>query len=302
MRALPPLDMGDEIMLRKKRTFWLGLALLACAIPVSTVAQESAPDGVEIMPDVVYGHKDGMALTFDVFRPADANGAAILYMVSGGWVSRWIPPESAAPGFRGLLERGFTVLAVRHGSSPRYKVPEAEADVRRALRYVHLNADRLGVDSDRLGVYGGSAGGHLSLMLGLVSDAGQESRDPVLRAPSRVAAVVAYYPPVDLRSMVGPNERFPALEFPREQAESISPVLYATPDDPPTLLIHGDADELVNISHSVRMQEALEGAGVVSEFITIPGGDHGFRNPEHRARAQALMVEWFDRHLGGGQG
>ena len=286
-------------MLRKTRTFCLGIALVACAIPVATVAQESAPDGVEITPDVVYGHKDGMALTFDVFRPADANGGAILYMVSGGWVSRWSPPEAAAPRFSGLLEKGFTVLAVRHGSSPRYKVPEAEADVRRALRYVHLNADRLGIDADRLGVYGGSAGGHLSLMLGLVSDGGQEGNDPVLRAPSRVAAVVAYYPPVDLRSMVGPNERFPALEFPREQAESISPVLYATSDDPPTLLIHGDADELVNISHSVRMQEALQGAGVVSDFVTIPGGDHGFRNPEHRARAEALMVDWFDKHLGG---
>ena len=275
----------------------LCLVLLAGALPAASLAQASAVEGVEVVPDVVYGHKDGMALTFDVLRPAEANGAAVLYMVSGGWVSRWTPPEGMAARFAGLLHEGFTVLAVRHGSSPRYKVPEAEADVRRALRYVHLNADALGVDAERLGVFGGSAGGHLSLMLGLVSDDGKEGSDPVLRAPSRVAAVVAYYPPVDLRQMVGPNERFPALEFPREQAESISPVLYATSDDPPTLLIHGDADELVNISHSVRMQAELQGAGVVNEFVTIPGGDHGFRNGEHRARAEALMVEWFVRHL-----
>jgi dipeptidyl aminopeptidase/acylaminoacyl peptidase len=134
-------------------------------------------------------------------------------------------------------------------------------------------------------------------MLGLVSDEGKAGKRSRAARPSRAAAVVAYYPPVDLRQMVGPNERFPALEFPREQAESISPVLYATPDDPPTLLIHGDADELVNISHSVRMQEALERAGVVHEFVTIPGGDHGFRNAEHRTRAEALMVDWFVRHL-----
>ena len=277
--------------------FWIGIALLALAAPADVLAQESALEGVEIVPDVVYGHKDGMALTFDVFRPAEANGAAVLYMVSGGWVSRWSPPEGMAQRFGSLLDEGFTVLSVRHGSSPRYKVPEAEADVRRALRYVHLNADGLDVDADRLGVFGGSAGGHLSLMLGLVSDDGQQGNDAVLRAPSRVAAVVAYYPPVDLRQMVGPNERFPALEFPGEQAESISPVLYATSDDPPTLLIHGDADELVNISHSVRMQAALQGAGVTNEFVTIPGGDHGFRNAEHRARAEALMVDWFVRHL-----
>lgn len=287
------------MLARTRRARWVGMALIAVAAPLGLVAQESAPDGVEIIPDVVYGHKDGMALTFDVFRPDDANGAAVLYMVSGGWVSRWTPPEGTAARFSGLLDKGFTVLAVRHGSSPRYKVPEAEADVRRALRYVHANAERLGIDANRLGVFGGSAGGHLSLMLGLVSDDGQAGNDPVLRAPSRVAAVVAYYPPVDLRTMVGPSERFPALDFPRDQAASISPVLYATPDDPPTLLIHGDADELVNISHSVRMQAALEGAGVDNEFVTIPGGDHGFRNAEHRARAEALMVAWFDRHLGG---
>jgi len=279
---------------------WSGIFVLvaALALPAPAAPQAAALEGLEITPDVVYGHKDGMALTFDVFRPTSPNGAAILYMVSGGWVSRWIAPEGAARGFSGLLERGFTVLAVRHGSSPRYKVPEAEADVRRALRYVHLRAAELGIDPSRIGVYGGSAGGHLSLMLGLVSDGGTDANDPVLRAPSRVAAVVAYYPPVDLRQMVGPSERFPALDFPREQAASISPVLYATPDDPPTLLVHGDADELVNISHSERMYAALQGAGIESEFVTIPGGNHGFTNAEHRARAQALMIDWFDRHLG----
>jgi acetyl esterase/lipase len=281
------------------KTFGAVAFAAALSMPAAAHAQADALEGIEITPDVVYGHKDGMALTFDVFRPANPNGAAILYMVSGGWVSRWTPPEGRARGFEGLLEKGFTVLSVRHGSSPRYKVPEAEADVRRALRYVHLRAAELGIDTDRIGVYGGSAGGHLSLMLGLVSDDGTQANDPVLRAPSRVAAVVAYYPPVDLRQMVGPSERFPALDFPREQAESISPVLYATADDPPTLLIHGDADELVNISHSVRMYEALQGARIESEFVTIPGGNHGFTNPEHRARAQALMVDWFDHHLGG---
>ncbi len=285
-------------MSRGSRAVWVAVALVACAGPLGIAAQEGVLGGVKITPDVVYGHKDGMALTFDVLRPVNATGAVILYMVSGGWVSRWSAPEGMAQRFDALLDRGFTVLTVRHGSSPRYKVPEAEADVRRALRYVHANAGELGVDPTRIGVFGGSAGGHLSLMLGVVSDGGQESTDAVVRAPSRVAAVVAYYPPVDLRRMVGPSERFPALEFPPEQAASISPVLYATRDDPPTLLIHGDADELVNISHSERMLEAFRTAGVVSELITIPGGDHGFRNPEHRARAEAAMVDWFVRHLG----
>lgn len=289
-------------MLKTARILPLGLLLVAAALPMPIAGQQSATasdDDLQITPDVVYGHKDGMALTFDVFRPANAHGGAVLYMVSGGWVSRWGPPQRlASRSFSGLLEKGLTVIAVRHGSAPRYKVPEAEADVRRALRYVRLHAADLGVDLDRLGVFGGSAGGHLSLMLGLGSDEGeQDSRDEVLRTPARVAAVVAYYPPVDLRPIVGPSERFPALDFPEEQAASISPILFVTPDDPPTLLIHGDADTLVPISASEVMYAALQAEAVESEFITIAGGDHGFRNPDHRAQAQAAMVAWFDGHL-----
>jgi len=269
-------------------------------VPTPSVgAQEGA---YEVQPDIVYGHKDGMALTFDVFRPSGpSNGAGVLYMVSGGWVSRWRAPEAYARGFTGLLAEGFTVFAVRHGSSPRYKVPEAEDDVDRALRYIHLHSVELGVDRDRLGVFGGSAGGHLSLMLGLDPNTGDpDAADEVERADSRVAAVVAYYPPVDVRRMVGPSDAFPALDFDVELAAEISPILFVTPDDPPTLLIHGDADRLVPISHSERMSEALTGAGVVSDFVTIPGGDHGFTRTEDRARAEELMVSWFRQHLGGG--
>ncbi len=285
-----------------KRIPKLFLLLVALGCPVSLTAQgptsESEID-VEVTPDVVYGHKDGMALTFDVFHPRNAHGGAVLYMVSGGWVSRWSPPEwLIARNFRGLLEKGLTVMAVRHGSAPRYKVPEAEADVRRALRYVRLHSEELGVDEDRLGVYGGSAGGHLSLMLGLASDDGvMDSSDEIMRTPARVAAVVAYYPPVDLRPIVGPSERFPALDFAEDQAASISPILFASSDDPPTLLIHGDADMLVNVQNSEVMFEALQEKRVESGLIIIPGGDHGFRLTADRERAQQAMIEWFDQHL-----
>ena len=134
---------------------------------------------VTVTPDVVYGHKYGMALTFDVFTPADANGAAVLNMVSGGWRSAWRPHAASQRRYQALLDAGFTVLAVRHGSSPKFILPEIVPDVRRAVRYVRLNARRLGIDANRLGVWGGSAGGHLSLMLGLASDAG--TRPPKTR-------------------------------------------------------------------------------------------------------------------------
>ena len=139
----------------------------------SAVTQTSAPPAVDIMPDVVYGHKDGMALTFDVLKPkANANGAAVIFMVSGGWVSSYSPPQQAATRFQELLNKGFTVIAVRHGSSPKYFIPEIVADVRRAVRFIRFNAKRWGIDANRLGVFGGSAGGHLSLVLGTASDNG----------------------------------------------------------------------------------------------------------------------------------
>ena len=187
------------------RATFATLTLLCLAIPLQAQNSDS------IMPDLVYGHKAGMALTLDVFRPASPNGASVLNMVSGGWVSRWRDPEQAQAGYQALLDQGFTVFAIRHGSSPRFNVPEAYADVTRAVRYVRLHAPHFGLDAERIGVYGGSAGGHLSLMLGLNSDEGDpNAADEVLRHSSRVAAVVANYPPVDLRPRATPSERFPA--------------------------------------------------------------------------------------------
>lgn len=252
---------------------------------------------VAIKADVVYGHKDGMALVYDVLQPANANGAAVVYMVSGGWFSVWAPPENRARQFSDLLDAGFTVIPVHHGSAPRYYVPEAYSDVSRALRHIKLHAAEHGIDPARIGVTGGSAGGHLSLMLGLNSDKGTtDATDEILRHANDVAAVVAYFPPVDLREITGPSERFPALNFEKEKAAQISPILLADPSDPPTLLIHGDADDLVNISNSVIMHEEFKKQNVVSEFITIPGAGHGFRGADAELAA-AARLDWFRKHL-----
>jgi acetyl esterase/lipase len=160
----------------------------------------SADTSPMIQQDVVYGHKDGMALIFDVVRPEKPNGAGILYIQSGGWYSGWSDPRGKLPACAPLLVKGFTVFLVYHGSSPRYAVPDAVEDVRRAARYIHLHAKELGVDPDRLGALGGSAGGHLSLMLGTTGDDGNpNAKDEVLKQSSRLAAVVALYPPTDLR-------------------------------------------------------------------------------------------------------
>jgi acetyl esterase/lipase len=250
---------------------------------------------------VVYGHKHGMALTMDIYQPAKANGVGVLFIVSGGWFSKWAPPEKSIGRLRHLLDKGFTVFAVRHGSSPKYVIPEIVQDVRRSVRFVRLNARDFHVDPDRLGVCGFSAGGHLSLLLGTASDNGDpNSKDQVLRAGNRVAAVVAYFPPTDLRQIVKPNNPFtkffPALGFDPNDVNDVSPLLHATEDDPPTLLIHGDKDFLVPLWQSERMCEALKAKGVESELIVIEGGGHGFSGKDAE-RAKKAWVAWFEKHL-----
>src|SRR5437763_1950260 len=144
--------------------------LLSC-----TTASAAAGEDVKVRPDVVYGHKDGLALTFDVFRPARPNGAGVLFLQSGGWYSAWAEPKGLLPACRPLLDKGFTVFIVRHGSAPRYAIPEAVEDVRRCVRFIRLKAKDLGVDPGRLGAFGGSAGRHLSLVLATTADDGNHA-------------------------------------------------------------------------------------------------------------------------------
>lgn len=283
-------------------------AMLLCALAVSAGVQA----GPKIIPDVTYGHKDGMALTFDVIAPTGAsNGAGILFMVSGGWVSQWGPPENFLKPFASLLDAGFTLFPVCHGSSPKYAIPDAVADVRRAVRFIRMNAAQWGIDPNRLGVMGGSAGGHLSLMLGLASDEGDaNSKDPVLRVSDRVAAVVALYPPVDLRGLEpGALPRRPgdadflkrplkleAFNFDPKLAADYSPILFVSKDDPPTLLIHGDKDDVVSVKDSIDINAALKEKGVPTEALILPGAVHGFQGEDGKRSTEATAA-WFKKYL-----
>ena len=286
--------------MQKKKSLTRLLSLICVVLSmlyaVSAIS-DNHENSVDIEQDVVYGHKAGMALTYDVLTPAEQNGAAILVMVSGGWFSNWYPPEQFAPFVSYLLDEGFVVIPVRHGSAPRFKVPEAVQDVRQAVRHVRLNAESYGIDPERLGVTGGSAGGHLSLMLALASDQGDaESEDPVARTSNRVAAVVALFPPTDLRGMSGESERFPALEFDAEKEPSVSPILHVSEDDPPVLLIHGDQDRLVSIEHSHNLKAAMDELSLNVELLTIEGAAHGFRGDD-RVRVQQATKEFFIAQL-----
>lgn len=266
----------------------------------------AAHDGPHITPDVVYGHKDGMALTFDVITPAKPNGAAVLFLQSGGWYSGWQEPKNLLPASKPLLDKGFTVFIVRHGSAPKYAVPDAVADVRRCVRFIRLNADDFEVDPERLGVLGGSAGGHLTLMLATTGDDGDpKAADEVLKASSRIAAGVSLYPPTDLRGWTTdpPAEIAkhaslkPPLTFDAAKEADVSPILQVSEDDAPVLMIHGDKDLLVPIEHSQNILPVFEKASVKSQLVTIEGAAHGFNKEQNEKTVLPAMVQWFEEKL-----
>ena len=279
------------------------LAALVAAAPLGSIAADPAP--VKITPDVVYGHKDGLAMTYDVYRPQEkANGAGVLFIVSGGWYSGWAPPDARNPLFAALTDKGYTVFAVRHGSSPRYGIPDAVADVRRAVRHIRQQADTHGIGPQRIGVFGMSAGGHLSLMLGTAGDDGlPDDKDPLLKVSDRVQAVVAYVAPTDLTIMVkdAPDRlpayaRFPALDLDLAAAQTHSPLRQVSPDDAPTLLLAGGKDDLVPISHSRNIEKALAAAKVPTRLVEYPDSGHSLA-PADIQQSLTEMIAWFETHL-----
>jgi acetyl esterase/lipase len=285
----------------KIRLFAAMSLLVALAATCPIPAQE-----FDITPDVIYGHKDGLALTFDVIKPKEQNGAAILFLQSGGWYSTWREPKELVPACQAFLDKGYTTYIVRHGSAPKYTVPEAAADVRRCVRFVRLTAKNYGVDPERLGVLGGSAGGHLTLMLATTGDDGDpNAKEEVLKTSSRIAAGVSLYPPTDLRGWTtDPPAEIkkhaglkPPLTFDAAKEPDVSPILHVSEDDAPVLMIHGDQDLLVPIEHSQNILPVFEKAGVKSKLITIEGAAHGF-SPEQNAKTVApAMLAWFEEKL-----
>jgi acetyl esterase/lipase len=281
----------------KLRVFAVLLVVLGSALPLC-----ADDEGPRIKEDLIYGRKDGMALTLDVIQPAKPNGAGVLWIQSGGWYSVWAPPRLLAGFSKGFLDKGLTVFIVRHGSAPKYNIPEATADVRRSVRFIRSRAKEFGVDPDRLGVMGGSAGGHLSLLLGTTGDDGDpKSKDPVLQHGSRVAAVVALFPPTDIRQWVKdpPDniKRFTALKFDPEKAGDYSPLLKVKEDNAAILLIHGDKDDLVPIEHSKKMYDALQKAKVKSKLVVVEGAGHSFSPKQNQTLVVPAMIDWFVTNL-----
>ena len=266
--------------------------------PSATLPRAIPLEEIEMTREVVYGHKDGMALTFDLFRPTiNSNGIGVAYMDTGLWVSMWTPPELKLGFFKPIIDAGYTVFCVHHSSSPRYLVPEMITDTHLALRVIQERAAEFKVDPKKLGVFGFSAGGQLALSLGMTDDAGRllegEER-------ARIAAIAVSFPVSDLRGIGNPEnplrKGIPALRITESQAEACSPIMLVRPHVPPTLVIHGTRDRFIPLVSSERLRDSLTQAGVDNELVVIPDGDHGFNSQGNREMFAAI-VRWFDAHL-----
>lgn len=296
--------------MKKRRLALAGVLVLAGAAALWLPAARSQNGNPERVRDVIYGRKHGMVLTMDVLKPARPNGIGVLWMVSGGWFSNH--DNISPPMMKGFLDKGHTVFAVVHGSAPKFTVPEILPDIDRATRYVRMHAKEYGVDPDRLGISGGSAGGHLSLMQGTRGEEGKaDAKDPLERVSSRVQAVACFFPPTDFLNYSKPGQSaftFPLLERfvptlgakPNDAADQekvgrfISPVTHATKDTPPTLIIHGDKDELVPIQQAEVMIERLKGLGVPAKLVVREGKAHGWAGIQDDV---TVLADWFDQHL-----
>ena len=262
--------------------------LLAAA---SSASHLSGQD-VHVVTDVVYGHVDGMATVYDVSIPASPNGAGVIFVISGGFLSTLEQQAFIAPVAEPLLSAGFTVFHLRHPSTPRYLAPDIYDAIRPGVAHVLEHSADYGVDPARVGIMGMSTGGMLALLLAL----DVEPEEP-LGAGARVAAVVAYMPIVDMRDVVGDVRATPSLGFPAELAPSLSPVDFVSGDDPPVLSIHGRRDEVVPLAeNSGRLGALLSEAGVANELLVVDAG-HELFTGEQKLLADQAALSWFRKYL-----
>lgn len=298
------------VTMRRLVTFLSLLVLCLCAGP--SMAQPTLK--YNRTEDVIYGRKFGTALTMDVFEPGNANGVGLIFVVSGGWFSAHEVIGARLNMLEPLMARGYTIFAVVHGSQPKFDITEISQDMDRSVRFIRHNASKYGIDPNRLGVFGGSAGGHLSLTLAVHGAKGNpKAKDPVDKESSEVQCIACWYPPTDFLNYGSPGEiavgvgtlkKYQPAFGPRSTTEEgrlalgreISPIYFITPQMPPVLIIHGDADKLVPMQQSESFVKKAQAEGATARLVVRPGKQHGWPDIEPDIK---MFGDWFDEHLRG---
>jgi acetyl esterase/lipase len=288
----------------------LQFTVLIAILSTLRLSAQSELNAEKIDRNVVFGMYSGLALLMDVYYPENPNGYAIIHVTGSGWTrslsldagmlnhSRHVKIEGEL-----FVEAGYTLFSVNHRALPRFIYPAAVEDVQRAVRFIRYHADEYGINPDKIGAVGGSSGGYLVCMLGVV-DGNEiiEDDTPVNRMSAKVQCVIARAAPTNFmggdigESFLGVQVREKPSTIEYKRAYEASPINHVSTDDPPFLFIHGDKDPVVPYVLSENMYNKLLEMKVESNLITVEGGVHGpgvINSPEVREK----MVQWMDQHL-----
>ena len=270
---------------------------------------------VAVEQNITYGKAGDTELKLDLARPeGDGPFSAIVFIHGGGWY------QGSRTGYRGQIQeaakKGYVAATIsyrlmkfdekkKETTTANPIFPAQIHDAKAAVRWLRANAERYKVDAKRIGVTGGSAGGHLSLLVGLTDSKSKlEGDGSNPDQSSRVQAVVNVFGPTNMAachktSSVAWIFRLFMGGTPDESADTYkaaSPVTYVSKDDPPVLSLHGDRDALVPIEQATMLDEKMKAAGASHTLIVFEGQGHGFRG-EHQQKAMNAMWEFFEKHL-----
>ncbi len=252
--------------------------------------KQKLPDGVTAERDIEYG-PHGERNKLDIYLPkGDGPFPLVIWVHGGGWQNG--SKAGAGPATR-LLEKGFAVAAINYRLSGQAIFPAQINDCKAAIRLMRANSKKYKPDPDHFGVWGSSAGGHLVALLGTSGDVRDLEGDGLNKeVSSRVQAVCDWFGPTDLTKMneqttvkgpidhdspTSPESKLVggAVQENKDKAKRANPLEYATKDDPPFLILHGDKDPLVPVKQSEILHDALKKVNVDSTLIVVPGAAHG---------------------------
>ena len=270
---------------------------------------QRVPPNVVIRRDVEYGDAGNRPLLLDLYSPAevDAPVPAIVFIHGGAWKGgRKEDYRFYAQHFARL---GYVVASVQYRLSGEAPFPAAIHDVKAAVRFMRAESGSLGVDPNRLAVAGGSAGGHLSMMIGYSSDIKElDGNSGHPGVSSRVQCVVNFYGPTDMttdfvrgisRTHWAVRDFFGGtLEEQPDRYSAGSPLKYVTSDDPPTLILHGTVDTVVPINQGDLLAKKLQKVAVPWVYDRLPGWPHAMdiAQPVNK-RCRWFMERFFERYL-----
>ncbi|MFO0969881.1 MAG: alpha/beta hydrolase [Gemmataceae bacterium] len=281
---------------------------LLILLPSNAHAQKgpTVPDDVSFEAGIEYANPADQHLQLNMARPKKGSGPfpAIICIHGGGF--RAGKREGYDAQCIRLAQHGYVAMTVSYRLAPKFPFPAAIHDTKAAVRWVRANASKYGIDPDRIGVMGGSAGGHLAQFLGVTSDVKEfEGTGGNPEQSSKVSCVVNYYGPSDFTKSYGKSvdaaEVLPLflggdLKTELRKHLRASPLYWVTPNAAPTLCIHGTEDKYVAHEQAEWIVDRLKAAGVEADLLTLKGAGHGFSG-KNAETAERAMIAFFDRHL-----